>query len=145
MTEKLVLITSYVNDINVDDIDDRIKLYPSNFTDVLFIFPIITLKFLSSCSVESVCIDLIYPVRKRARFVTDSTAIEYFALMLLFGMAGCSCARFSIRGSMLLNLLFDNHLVETGRIGYSVSIVLALLVVLSQYREALFDIITHAS
>ena len=140
-----MFITVDGNNVNVDDIDNGIKHYVLNFTDVLFAFPIITLNLLSSFNVASLCTAIIDPTRKHTRFAIDSAVIACFTLMQMFGVAGYLCESSSVRGNVLLNFLFDDHLVVTVRIGCGIAIALALPVVLLPCKEAIFDIITHVS
>lgn len=131
-------------DLGADRIDS-LKFTSSNFSDILFAFPIITLSFLSSFNVISVHAALIDPTRKRVRMVIDSAVFSCFALMYIFGLAGYLYAGRAVRGNILLNFPFDDHLVLIGRVGSGITIALALPIMLLPCREAFFDIITHLS
>lgn len=128
----------------VDD-DDDINYSYTNFTDTLFAFPIITLSFLSSFNVISVHAALIDPTRKRVKTVIHSAVASCFSLYYIFGLAGYFYAKSSVRGNILLNFPFDDHLILIGRIGCGITIAFALPIVLLPCREALFDIINRLS
>ena len=73
-----MFITADGNNINVDDIDIRIKYYAPNFTYFPLALSIITLSFLRSFNLIIVHVALIDPTRKIVRFSIDSSIMACY-------------------------------------------------------------------
>jgi len=113
----------------------EVKWISWNFSDWVFAFPIIGLSFVCSYNVLGIHCALVNPTRKRVRFVLTSATIICFCCFWIVGVSGYLSAYTNTQGNIFLNFPLSDKTMILGRLGYGVTIVLALPVVLLPCRE----------
>lgn len=121
----------------------HLKLWPTNISDVLFAFPIITLSFLSHFNILPIQAALINPSRMRINHIIHSAVVSCFVLMYLFGLGGYLYAGDTTKGNILLNVANEttDYIFFIGRIGCGITIMLAIPMILLPCRQSILAVI----
>jgi amino acid permease len=119
-----------------------VKLFPEQWGDALFAFPIIMLSFLSAFNVLPIQNALLQPTRQRTKSVVNMAVTACFALMYCFGLGGYMFAQEATEGNILLNCNHDTDwMFLLGRIGCGVTIMLALAMMMLPCRDSLLEVV----
>mmetsp|Transcript_18862 Transcript_18862/g.45563 ORF Transcript_18862/g.45563 Transcript_18862/m.45563 type:complete len:475 (+) Transcript_18862:457-1881(+) len=118
-----------------------INWYSTNVSDLSFAFPIVVLCFLCSYNVLSVHSSLQDPTRQRVKLVLDSSMMICFGLFYAVGLGGYLYARNETVDNILLNFPLDDSAILAGRVGFCLTLVFILPLILLPCREAFLQII----
>jgi amino acid permease len=117
-------------------------LWTTNWSDILFAFPIITLSFMSIFNVLPIQRSLIKPSRGRLLFVVDGAMGSCFLLTLIFGLAGYLYSGATTKGNILESGIEDSDWVFfLGRLGCGITIMLAMAMMMLPCRESVLEVI----
>lgn len=121
----------------------HLKLWPTNISDVLFAFPIITLSFLSHFNILPIQAALIHPTRMRINHTIHFAVVSCFVLMYLFALGGYLYAGDTTKGNILLNAADEktDFMFFLGRIGCGVTILLAIPMILLPCRQSILAVV----
>ena len=116
-------------------------LWTTDWNDILFAFPIITLSFLSIFNVLPIQSALIRPTRGRVLVVIDGAVGCCFFLTLIFGLAGYFYAGAQTQGNILENGIDDSDVVFfLGRLGCGITLMLAMAMMMLPCRDSLLEV-----
>eukprot|EP00980_Cylindrotheca_fusiformis_P016130 scaffold4790_cov98-Cylindrotheca_fusiformis.AAC.14 len=122
-----------------------VLLWTDSFADVLFAFPIISLSFLSIFNILPIQGSLIQPSRGRMLHTIDSAVGITFLITLVFGISGYLYAGVDTDGNILNNISTSGDWIFfLGRIGFGISIMLAMAMVLLPCRASLLEVLEVA-
>jgi len=120
----------------------NLKYFPEKIGDALFAFPIITLSFVSAFNVLSIQNALVRPTPERMESVINLAVLPSFVLMYSFGLGGYIYAQEETQGNILLNCNHDEDwMFLVGRIGYGITMTLALAIVMLPCRDSFLELV----
>lgn len=119
-----------------DTVEHSIKWWSSNPADWLFAFPIVALCFFCSYNVLGVHSQLVRPTRERVGFVLRTSMVICLVLFYLVGLGGYIFAGNQTRDNILLNFEISDRAVLSGRIGFCLTLMFGLPLILLPCREA---------
>lgn len=118
----------------------QIKWYSTNPQDILFAFPIVVLCFFCSYNVLSVHSQLVNPTRDRIRAVLSWSMLICLCLFLAVGLCGYVYAGEATYDNILLNFEFSDKAILAGRMGFCLTLMFGLPLILLPCREAFMSI-----
>eukprot|EP00980_Cylindrotheca_fusiformis_P016128 scaffold4790_cov98-Cylindrotheca_fusiformis.AAC.12 len=122
-----------------------LMLWTDSLEDVLFAFPIVTLSFLSIFNILPIQGSLIQPSRGRMVQVIDGAVGISLLITLVFGMSGYLYAGLDTDGNILNNIsMSGDWLFFLGRLGFGISIMLAMAMILLPCRASLLELLEVA-
>ena len=125
---------------NTTSVAIQIKWYTTNPQDILFAFPIVVLCFFCSYNVLSVHSQLVNPTRGRIRAVLSWSMLICFSLFVAVGLCGYVYAGEATNDNILLNFEFSDKAILAGRMGFCLTLMFGLPLILLPCREAFVSI-----
>lgn len=115
-----------------------VKLFPARWQDAVYAFPIISVSFLCHFNVLPVYRELHKPTRHRLKKIVASTMFSTWVFYMIVGTMGYLFAYRmpgGIQGDILNNFSDDDPLVNLGRLGLLVTIMLSLPLITQPCRR----------
>lgn len=131
-----------------DAITGTVKLLPSSWKDPVYAFPIISVSFLCHFNVLPVYSELHKPTRKRLKRIVASTMFSTWVFYMIVGIMGYLFAYrmpMSVQGDILNNFSDDDKLMNLGRFGLLVTIMLSLPIICQPCRNNLTRLAKYAA
>ena len=126
----------------ISPLPDPLLLWTSNWNDILFAFPIITLSFLAIFNVLPIQNALIRPTRERVLVVIDGAVGSCFFLTVIFGLAGYLYTGDQTQGNILENGIgYSDFLFFLGRFGCGITLMLAMAMMMLPCRDSLLEVL----
>jgi len=122
----------------------NIKLWPSNWQQALYVFPVFGVAFLCHFNVLPTHTELKVPTIKRTRIVMNSTIGTCAVLYSLIGCAGYFWAFDNTCGNILLNFAVDDYLVLAARFSLALVLMGSYPLLLHPCRNALHKIFSFS-
>lgn len=117
-----------------------VNWYSTDIADWLFAYPIVALCFFCSYNVLSVHASLVEPTRRRLRAVLDRTMIICWLLFYAVGLGGYLFAGDATKDNILLNFALSDPAAMAGRVGFCLTLMFGLPLILLPCREAAVSI-----
>lgn len=114
-----------------------IKLFPSNWRDPVFAFPIISISFLCHFNVLPVYRELHKPTRHRLKKIVSATMFSTWAFYMVVATMGYLYAYRlpgGVKDDILNNFRIDDALINVGRLGLLVTIMMNLPLIMQPCR-----------
>ncbi|KAF1328395.1 Sodium-coupled neutral amino acid transporter, partial [Globisporangium splendens] len=115
----------------------EVKWFPTNWADPVYAFPIISVSFLCHFNVLPVYRELHKPTRHRLKKIVSSTMFSTWVFYMIVGTMGYMFAyRFptGVQDDILNNFGSDDNLVNCGRLGLLVTIMLSMPLIMQPCR-----------
>jgi len=130
-----IIFRAYDKNIKMDDFFADIKWYTTSVTDILFALPLFVLSFLAAYNMLPVHCALVQPSRSRVRKVINGAITFCLILFYAFGIGGYMFAHADTKDNILLNFDPSDRIVIVGKIGFGISLALAMPLVTLPARE----------
>ncbi|GLD93878.1 hypothetical protein PINS_up002483 [Pythium insidiosum] len=117
--------------------DIPIKWFPDNWKDPLYAFPIISVSFLCHFNVLPVYRELQKPTRRRLKGIVSCTMFSTWFFYMVVGFTGYFFAYrmpIGVSDDILNNFARDDQLVNVGRLGLLVTILLSMPLIIQPCR-----------
>jgi amino acid permease len=123
-----------------------IKMVPTNWKDAVYAFPIISVSYLCHFNVLPVYSELHKPTRRRLKKIVASTMFSTWVFYMIVGTMGYLFAYRmpgGVQGDILNNFSDSDKLVNLGRLGLLVTILLSLPIICQPCRSNLERLIKY--
>ncbi|TMW56397.1 hypothetical protein Poli38472_006407 [Pythium oligandrum] len=126
--------------------DVPIKLFPDNWKDPVYAFPIISVSFLCHFNVLPVYRELKKPTRRRLKNIVTCTMASTWFFYMVVGFTGYFFAYRQVGGvkdDILNNFAGNDQLVNIGRLGLLVTILLSMPLIIQPCRRNSIRLYTY--
>lgn len=125
-----------------------IKLFANTWSDQIYAFPIISIAYLCHFNVLPVYVELQQPTRQRLLKVVHSTMFSTWIFYLIVGTMGYLYAYqqpIGIQDDILNNFSHHDDLINLGRVGLAITVLLSLPLLFLPCRSTIHRLITLVS